>query len=123
MRKIVDTVYGPVAERLGLPAAELLPHPSENQIVHEAVTHHLSRLRSELAIAKPDVVVTLGNAALRVVSALADVRPTILKLSVEGYGVASSFTVGGVRMSWLPLAHPAAPPAYQAAHAAWRPSL
>ncbi len=121
MQKVVDAVYGPFAVRLGLPGAELLSHPSENQIVNEAIAGHLPRLRGELALAEPDLVVTLGNAALRVFTALADERPAIAKLAVDGYSTTIDITVGGAPLSWLPLAHPAAPTAYQAAHATWRP--
>jgi uracil-DNA glycosylase len=120
MQKAVDTVYGPFAARLGLPAAELLSHPSENQIVREAIAEQLTRLRSELGRGQPDVVVTLGNAALRVLAAMADDRPAITKLVAENYGKTIGITISGVQFSWLPLAHPAAPTMYQEAHAEWR---
>jgi len=120
MRAAVDTVYQPFARTHQLPIAELAAHPSENQIVNEALGSHLVRLRRELATAAPDAVVTLGNAALRVFRALLDrpSGPTTLSVG-ETYGDLCNVTVDGVEVRWFPLAHPAAPQVYQHAHLAW----
>ena len=120
MARAIETVYQPFAAERGLPQASLSQHPSENQIVTEAATHHLGRLRDELAAATPAVIVTLGNAALRVLRALVDVPVGPPKLSaLPGYGESLDVTVGGSPIRWFPLAHPAAPAVYQAAHRRW----
>jgi hypothetical protein len=37
----------------------------------------------------------------------------------SSYGKALDIKVGGRKIRWIPLAHPAAPKAYQTAHARW----
>lgn len=117
--RIADT-YKPFAERAGLPAVTLLAHPSENDIVKQGVQVHRERLLRELSNSAPDIVVTLGNAALRVVRTVAGVTRGSSKLEADSsYGVELALSVGGRRMTWLPLAHPAAPRVYQDAHSRW----
>ena len=58
-------------EASGLVAPTHRSHPSENEIVRESLRDHADRLREEFRTARPIVVVTLGNAALRVLAALA----------------------------------------------------
>ena len=108
MRAAVDSVYEPFARAHGLPSAELAPHPSEDQIVSEGIDHHLERLHRELTAAAPDVVVTLGNATLRVLQRLLGDSAGPAKLTVLGYGTELPVDLDGHRMSWLSLAHPAA---------------
>lgn len=119
-RRLSDT-YGPFATALGLPAASLPPHPGETEIVQEALTHHTARLRAELGTARPELVVTLGNAALRVLGAIVDIegRSAPSKLRVEEYGKEIGIRVAGRSMRWLPLAHPAAPKRWQEVHEGW----
>jgi uracil-DNA glycosylase len=118
-KRVVDT-YEPFAASCGLPEAQLSPHPSESQIVVEALKHHRERLRTELAEARPDLVVTLGNAALLVLAAIVDLEETApAKLRIEDYGKDLGIRVAGRSVRWLPLAHPGAPPVYQAAHDRW----
>ena len=71
-------------------------------------------------MAKPEVIVTLGNAALRVLRELlfALGGPDALHADAD-YGKELLVTVAGVTARWLPLVHPAAPKPYQVAHAAW----
>jgi hypothetical protein len=117
--RVTDT-YAPFATRVGLPAARLGAHPSENTIVELGVRLHRERLLRELADAAPDIVVTLGNAALRVLREVVDAKDTASKLSAdENYGAEVTISVEGRRLAWVPLAHPAAPPAYQEVHSAW----
>jgi hypothetical protein len=119
--RIADT-YAPFALARGLPAALVRPHPSEGQIVAEAVRGHIERLRLEIMQCRPGVLVTLGNAALRVVCALVQAGgalPDRLCADTEDYGRLVSVTVEGRRTRVLPLAHPAAPPAYREVHAGW----
>jgi uracil-DNA glycosylase len=108
--------------QLGIVARQHRPHPNESAIVRDAISAHSERLLTELYTARPDCVVTLGNAALRVLGKLADVPNTApRKLSAQGtdYGRSLTIRVHGRAIQWLPLAHPAAPQAYQVAHRAW----
>lgn len=115
--RIADT-YMPWAMSSRGPTSNLPPHPSENEIVTEGLRDHRQRLLAELATARPDVVITLGNAALRVVrEVVGDGGPR--KLGLEGYGAERSIRLATGVARWLPLAHPAAPPAYVAAHDEW----
>jgi len=95
MRAAVDSVYEPFARTHGLPSAELAPHPSEDEIVSEGIDHHLDRLHPELTAAAPDVVVTLGNAALRVLQRLLGDPAGPMKLTVPGYGTELSADLDG----------------------------
>lgn len=113
--------YAPFAAKFGRPLHVLGKHPSENAIVAEATAHHRVRLRSELRTASPELLVTLGNAALRVAAGLVECAEGTppMKLSPEGYGRKLAIRFEGRELTWLPLAHPAAPKPYQDAHRAW----
>lgn len=105
---------------LCIPARCHEPHPSEADIVRLAKANHRRRLLTELDTARPERVVTLGNAALRVFADLVDSSDaSIGKLDVDGYGDPVTATLGGRKLEWLPLAHPAAPQVYRDAHNAW----
>jgi len=108
--------------RLGIRPRCLLPHPSEAAIVREALAAHAERLGAEIRTARPELIVTLGNAALRVLAALAESsEPRLGRLSpdLQTYGCVGRVQVDGRSVAWLPLAHPGAPGPYQRAHAAW----
>ena len=117
----IDDTYAPFAVEHKLPPAVLAKHPSETEIVDEALALHRSRLLDELATAKPELVVTLGNAALRVLNRLIEPASAelIQKLAVGGYGLRFKVTIAGRSIECLPLAHPAAPTPYQDAHTKW----
>jgi uracil-DNA glycosylase len=101
--------------------AELAAHPSEAQIVSEGIRDHSARLKAELDTAQPERVVTLGNAALRVFRSLLDSPGGPSKLGSDAsYGTPLDVRVGGRTLTWLPLAHPAAPNPYQEAHLRWQ---
>lgn len=119
MRAAIEDVYEPFARVHAPPPAELASHPSEAQIVSEGIDQNLSRLRHELTAAAPDVIVTLGNAALRVLRRLLGEAAALTKLTVADYGTELSVNLNWHRMRWLPLAHPAAPRPYQVAHETW----
>lgn len=108
-------------KKLGIPERRHDPHPSEDCIVKKALERHQPRLMAELDVANPQIVVTLGNAALRVFAALIDDGGSrIQKLDAgDGYGDVVSVAVRGRNFKWLPLAHPAAPEVYKKAHAKW----
>lgn len=111
--------------RLGITPRRHASHPSERQIVEQAVVGHRTRLLNELRMADPDRVVTLGNAALIVFNRLiGSDSPMIQKLSPgSSYGQPLSVRINGRVVEWLPLAHPAAPAPYQEAHKAWITSM
>lgn len=120
--RLADT-YEPFAKQLGLPSALLADHPSEDDIVREAFRCHQQRLRDELERTNPDVIATLGNAALAV---LRDILPRVggsdarkLSPSPENYGRPVKLTLANRELEILPFAHPGSPSAYQAAHDAW----
>jgi uracil-DNA glycosylase len=123
MRTAVESVYQPFASTVGLPPEDLAPHPSEGEIVTEATSHHRVRLLAEIAQARPVVVVTLGNAALRVLRHLLDEPTGPTKLAIDGYGASIDVSITGEQATWLPLAHPAAPAPYQQAHIEWMDGL
>jgi hypothetical protein len=117
--------FEPFASEAGLrpdQRPDLAEHPSEAAIVKEAKAEHLDRLRREIATAQPETLVTLGNAALRVLGALVAAPASVPKKLVADatYGTHHAIAVDGHPISWIPLAHPAAPPRYQEAHQQWR---
>ncbi len=119
----IDDTYNPFAKTVDLRPAALATHPTEQQIITEAVAKHRERLLAELATSAPDLVITLGNAALAVIRELVSLvaGPDYRRLSpvVDVYGTKSKVLQGGREVEFLPLAHPAAPAEYQAAHATW----
>lgn len=120
--RIVDT-YEPLRPVLGLPPCTLQPVPAgENDIVSEAQAH-LDRLTAELAQCGPEVVVTLGNAAVRVMRQLLDPVDTHpKKLVLDGYGTPIEATLNGRAVTWWPLVHPRSgenTPRWRDAHTAW----
>lgn len=116
----LENTYALAVEKLGLPSADLEVHPSEAQIVEEAVRLHRDRLMGELAACRPDIVVTLGNAALRVARELVEgLELRALVADAASYGRVHVAGAQGRPLKVLPLAHPAAPAPYQALHTAW----
>ena len=117
--RIADT-YAPFARALKAAEASLLEHPSEKEIVEEALRHHRVRLLAELRSCRPDIVVTLGNAALRVLRGLCDDDGELpAALAPEPYGGVREVRIAERVHRVFALAHPASPPRYQAAHGAW----
>jgi hypothetical protein len=110
---------------IGRSATGLLPHPSEQQIVGEALAHHRKRIAGELEQSGASLLVTLGNAALRVLADLLGLS-AIQKLtpdqSVYGRPVRAQF--GGRDVVWYPVCHPGQrKPEYRSAHAAWKATV
>lgn len=107
-----------------LPPYHLPPHPSENAIVREAIASQKNRLLEELQQAKPELVITLGNAALRVLRDLAapvtGTLPQKLSAEAEVYGKRHQVRISHLgTVAWLPLAHPGARGKYQEIHDQW----
>jgi hypothetical protein len=115
--------YAPMAEALGAPAADLRPHPSESEIVAEALADHAGRLFEQLRAACPEVVVTLGNAAGRVVAVLAGLPDHDGILRADTYGAERPTTLGGRTFAWRALVHPATPKVWAERHARWIESI
>jgi hypothetical protein len=118
--RIQDT-YNPFAGDVGLPIARLAEHPDEEHIVAEALAER-HRLLEELERARPEQIITLGRAALRVLERLVEVageRPRLELRALDGYGRPVGIRVGDRSAVWLALAHPGAPPPYRTAHARW----
>lgn len=122
----IEDTYNPFAAQAKCPTASLPTHPSEKQIIDEALAKHRKRLLVELESCRPDRIVTLGNAALAVILELAPrvSGAELRRLSAtDGYGAPVTLQLGARRVELLPLAHPAAPPRYQEAHKAWRSGI
>lgn len=116
--RITDT-YEPFAATIPeLEPAVLEPHPTESQIVREALNTQADRLAHQVSAARPTILVTLGNAAARVVASLAGAADSGA-LSADTYGTPRAVTIGGVRTTWLAAVHPATPAVWQARHATW----
>jgi uracil-DNA glycosylase len=117
-RKGLADSYDAARHRYGWPPWNLRGHPSDDDVVRECRSWHEDRLRGELAACAPELVVSLGNAALGVMGKLLSAGPD--RLEVVGYGTRLDVGLDGRAVEWLPLAHPAAPRRYQEAHRAWR---
>lgn len=116
----LDDTYAPFARSAGLLGTRIGAHPSEDAIVDEALRLHRERLASERSACSPELIVTLGNAALRVARELVDGGHEVpAKLSIRGYGARYGVRVDGHHARLLPLAHPASPRPYQEAHRRW----
>lgn len=119
VEKAISAVFLPFAETVGIEAErtpQLERHPSENEIVREALAIHRARIKRELESAHPQIAISLGNAAMRVLrNLLGDPGPD--RLDPSHYG--RVIEVDGLR--WYALAHPGAPRVYQEAHSAWTP--
>jgi hypothetical protein len=114
--RLADT-YDAGRARYGWPPQDIEPHPNESAIVTEAVGSHGDRLMRVLARCRPDLVVTLGNAACRVIHELAGAGSR--RLDLNRYGQRQKLSIDGHDSVWLPLAHPAAPRPYQVVHQMW----
>lgn len=118
LARLNDT-YEPFArETRGLPSADLLSHPSEAQIVREALKCQSERLTEQIAAARPRVLVTLGNAASRVIASLGQTGKTG-KIAAEKYGEPSNADIAGAQLTWIALVHPATPAVWQERHREW----
>lgn len=121
----LDTDIGDALEKLGRAGLGLLNHPSENQIVKLALVDHHMRIAAELEEAKPKVVITLGNAALRVLGLVVG-RPEVQPLKHDNsyYGKPIHINFAGHAIRWYPLCHPGQRDArYLLAHSVWADEL
>ncbi len=121
--EVVKEKFEPFAAKHGLAwsgVPEALHHLEEDELVLQTREHHEKRLIAELRVAQPKLVVTLGNAALRVFAKLAAVaEPELLKPNKD-YGTERIVSVVGQAVTWLPLIHPGQrSKEWQAAHTRW----
>jgi uracil-DNA glycosylase len=122
-QKAVTERFEPFASKKGLDWKGVPPeleHPDEDAIVKQTIEQHQKRLLGELKTAAPRLVVTLGNAALRVFARLASIpEPELLKPNKD-YGTEITATVGTQQVQWLPLVHPGQrSKEWLAAHTKW----
>lgn len=121
----IEKTYEPLMEPLGLPNPQMQQTPKgESGIVAEARAGHLDRMKSELDKARPELIITLGNAALRVLRELVTTHDLDVprSLTAETYGVKLSVVVKDRPVSWLPLVHPRSgerTPKWHDIHAQW----
>ncbi len=113
-----EPLFRDLLVQLRIKDRNLPSHPSEDQIVGNA---QLDRLRTELASCLSRLIITLGNAALRVLVNFIEGSAPIRKLAADSsYG--QRFVVriaGSSSIELLPLAHPGARGDYPLAHANW----
>jgi hypothetical protein len=120
----LDDRFNTFAADAGIPTPLLPPHPSENGIVTEALTAHRDRLVTELHQARPTNIVTLGNAAMRVLRELVNCEQDpgeAIGNDAADYGQTLPVAIDEHQSTWYPLCHPASPARYQDLHKAWRP--
>jgi hypothetical protein len=130
VERAIESVYNPVALAFGLPRVSLGPHPDELDIVAEATRDHSGRLVAELSTCAPDILVTLGNAALSVLWSLPGVAPLRhappASLSPRDYGRPCDVRLGARKATLFALGHPnivRRNDAYGAAHSEWMRSV
>ncbi len=116
--RLRDTYDPMVKVTSGLPAASLRAHPSESQIVREALDQQSERIRGQIAAARPQLLVSLGNAASRVVAALSESDKSG-KLEPDDYGRPRPVSISGTDVIWIALVHPATPAVWQERHRQW----
>jgi uracil-DNA glycosylase len=117
-RRLADR-YEPVVESLSAPMADLEPHPSEDAIVNEALTQHESRLINQILAADPEIIISLGNAAARVLASLSGRPDKEGVLTPATYGDQRRVNLRGHQIRWQALVHPATPKAWAERHVAW----
>jgi hypothetical protein len=105
VKAAIEDRFGPFASSAGLAEPRLESHPNEQAIVREALAEQARRLTDELASARPETIVTLGNAARTVFARLVEHQLPTRGLVPTGYG--EKVQLGEkINASWYPLAHP-----------------
>jgi hypothetical protein len=116
MAKAIEEVYTPSARARDLPVADLPQHPGTREIVQRA---QIDRLRAELATAQPEILITLGNAALVMRKLTGTSGPTSLVPDAD-YGSELEAKLDGRSVRWYALVHPGQKREdWRNAHAAW----
>ena len=112
--------YQPFAREAGLPEAHLAARPREGAFVERAVTLHRERLRKELSVVVPEIVVTLGGAPHRVLRAVTEMKGGRKLCPDASYGIEQPLAVGGRKTLWIALSVPNPSVEYAEVHARWR---
>lgn len=108
--------YAELVDRLGLPEVAMPAHPSENAIVTQAVAHH-ERIREQITASGATRIVTLGNAAARVLAAATG--ETGGALAADSYVHARRVVIEGRDLEWHALVHPAVRAPWVERHDQW----
>jgi hypothetical protein len=103
MARRVARSYARLAEDRGWPLVDLPAHPRDAEIIRRA---QFQRLRGELESCRPEIVITLGRAALEVMRQLLDNSVPVQLLPDRDYGVPSTHRLKGRVVRWYRLAHP-----------------
>ncbi|WP_345204001.1 hypothetical protein [Fodinibacter luteus] len=111
-----DGVYASLIDTLGLPKVDMQPHPSEGDIVRRAALHH-GRIREQILASGAEILVTLGNAAARVVQQMTGHPEGVL--TEKTYRQARAIRIEGRSLTWHALVHPAVRPPWDERHDAW----
>jgi hypothetical protein len=119
---VVHERYQPFAREAGLAESHLAAPVREGAFVELAVTAHRERLLHELSVVVPEIVVTLGNAVVRVVREITATRSRRRLRPDETYGAAHSLTLGKREAVWLALTDPDPEPSFAEAHTRWMQS-
>lgn len=104
--------YDAIAGQLGFPPSSLPKRPSAESLVKRASTECADRIRSDLEEADADLVVSLGNEALKTLALLPSLSPEAPADSLQDlyderrYGGRGKLRINGRVADWLPLAHP-----------------
>jgi uracil-DNA glycosylase len=108
--------YNPWAAQHDLAPYDLPDRPTPSALIARAVTEHADRLRDEIHASGTDLIITLGDEALRVLGRVLGIAQTIgTRVVADGsYGERRSVTVDGRRLTVIPLVHPGQH------HAVWR---
>jgi hypothetical protein len=96
------------------------PKWGENDIVTEALREEADRLTAQVQAADPELVVTLGNAAARVLATLGEQPDREAVLRADTYGQERQVTIASRTIPWQALVHPATTKAWAERHVAWQ---
>jgi len=112
--------YDPFAAEYGLPVHHLPSRPSPAALIARARTDEADRMRQELRDSAPPLIITLGDEALAVATAIVD-GPLPARLSTSDYGTRHQMrTADGQSVKVLPLVHPGQrSQAWRSAHEQW----
>ena len=110
-------VYADLIVELGLPQVSMAAHPSENDIVKSA-TQHVDRISAQLAASGARRVVTLGNAAARVMQSVGG-PGTGGVLRAETYLQTRRVRLQDREIEWHALVHPAVRAPWIERHDEW----
>lgn len=103
--------YDALAARMAMPRSSLPSRYPSTRLPDLAASMFGDRLVADLAMASPELVVTLGEEVWVTLLRLPELaalppRPHFSDLRGDAYGSTGSLNVNGRRIPWLPLVHP-----------------